>query len=77
MMFEELQVMSSKKFSYEIEEFVKKTGVSYLDAVLEYCQENKIEPETVASLISKPLKEKIEADAMKLNLIPKVSQLPI
>ncbi len=77
MMFEELQVMSSKKFSYEIEEFVKKTGVSYLDAVLEYCTENKIEPETVATLISKPLKEKIEVDAMKLNLIPKVSQLPI
>jgi hypothetical protein len=77
MMFEEIQVMSSKKFSYEIEEFVKKTGVSYLDAVLEYCTENKIEPETVATLISKPLKEKIEVDAMKLNLIPKVSQLPI
>ena len=54
-MFEEFQVMSSKKFSYEIEEFVKKTGVSYLDAVMEYCTENKIEPETVASLISKPL----------------------
>lgn len=77
MMFEELQIMSSKKFSYEIEEYVKKTGVSYLDAVMEYCTENKIEPETVATLISKPLKEKIEADAMKLNLIPKVSQLPI
>tara|TARA_B100000424_G_C22931894_1_gene495732 strand:+ start:2086 stop:2316 length:231 start_codon:yes stop_codon:yes gene_type:complete len=76
-MFEEFQVMSSKKFSYEIEEFVKKTGVSYLDAVMEYCTENKIEPETVASLISKPLKEKIEVDAMKLNLLPKVSQLPL
>ena len=76
-MFEEFQVMSSKKFSYEIEEFVKKTGVSYLDAVMEYCTENKIEPETVASLISKPLKEKIEVDAMKLNLLPKVSQVPL
>ena len=76
-MFEEFQVMSSKKFSYEIEEFVKKTGVSYLDAVMEYCTENKIEPETVAFLISKPLKEKIEVDAMKLNLLPKVSQLPL
>ena len=76
-MFEEFQVMSSKKFSYEIEEFVKKTGVSYLDAVMEYCTENKIEPETVASLISRPLKEKIEVDAMKLNLLPKVSQLPL
>jgi len=31
----------------------------------------------VASLITKPLKEKIEVDAMKLNLLPKVSQLPL
>ena len=44
MLFEELQIMSAKKFSYEIEEFVKRTGVSYLDAVLEYCSQNKIEP---------------------------------
>ena len=64
-------------FKIKIEEYVKKTGVSYLDAVMEYCTENKIEPETVASLISKPLKEKIEVDAMKLNLLPKVSQLPL
>lgn len=77
MLFEELQIMSAKKFSYEIEQFVNRTGVSYLDAVLEYCSENKIEPETVASLITKPLKEKIEVDAMKLNLLPKVSQLPL
>ena len=76
-MFEELKIMSSKKFSYEIEEYVKKTGISYLDAIMEYCTENKIEPETVATLISKPLKEKIEVDAMKLNLLPKVSQLPL
>ena len=45
MLFEELQIMSAKKFSYEIEQFVNRTGVSYLDAVLEYCSENKIEPE--------------------------------
>ncbi len=77
MLFEEFQVMSSKKFSIEIELFVKKTGLSHLDAVLEYCSEKKIEPETVASLITKPLKEKIEADAMKLNLLPKVTQLPV
>ena len=76
-MFEELKIMSAKKFSYEIEEFVKKTGVSYWDAIIEYCSENKIEPETVASLVTKPLKEKIEVDAMKLNLLPKVSQLPL
>jgi hypothetical protein len=56
MMFEELKIMSAKKFSYEIEEFVKRTGVSHWDAVLEYCSDNKLEPETVASLITKPLK---------------------
>lgn len=76
-MFEEFRVMSAKKFSYQIEEYVNKTGSSYLDAILEYCSDNNLEPESVASLITKPLKEKIEVEAMKLNLIPKVSQLPL
>ena len=48
-----------------------------MEAVLWYCNDQDIEPDSVKGLISKPLKEKIEVDAMKLNLLPKVSQLPL
>ena len=48
-----------------------------MEAVLWYCQKEDIEPDTVGSLISKGLKQKIEANARELNFLPKQAQLPI
>ena len=77
MNLEELAVMTPKKFAIKIEELVKVGGVTYMDAILDYCEKNQMEPDAVAPLISKPLKEKIEADARELNFLPKVATLPI
>jgi hypothetical protein len=48
-----------------------------MDAILDYCERHSMEPDTVDPLISKPLKEKIEADARELNFLPRVATLPI
>ena len=48
-----------------------------MEAVLWYCSDQDIEPDSVKGLISKPLKEKIEANARELNFLPKQAQLPI
>ena len=48
-----------------------------MEAVLHYCEKEGIEPESVSSLISKGLKEKIEANARDLNFLPRQAQLPI
>ena len=48
-----------------------------MDAVLDYCQKNDIEPDTVGRLITKGLKEKIEANARELNYLERQAQLPI
>ena len=61
----------------KIEEVVKEKGISHMDAVLWYCQQEGIEPDSVSSLITKGLKEKIEANARDLNFLPRQSQLPI
>ena len=66
-----------KTFSLAIEEIVKDKDISHMDAVLWYCDKEGIEPDTVNSLISKGLKEKIEANARDLNFLPRQSQLPI
>ena len=73
----ELAVMTPKKFAMKIEEIVSKGGITYMDAILDYCEKNQMEPDAVAPLISKPLKEKIEADARELNFLPRVATLPI
>lgn len=77
MNLEELAVMTPKKFAMKIEEIVSKGGITYMDAILDYCEKHQMEPDAIAPLISKPLKEKIEADARELNFLPRVATLPI
>jgi hypothetical protein len=70
--------MNSKEFSLQIEKIVQdKKGISYMDAVLKYCEDNEIDPGTVAPLISKNLKDKIELEAQDLNYLPKTGRLPL
>ena len=70
--------MNSKEFSLEIEKLVKeKKDLTYMDAVIWYCEQNDIDVATVNPLISKTLKQKIEMEAQKLNFLPKTGVLPV
>jgi len=60
-----------------IENLVKDKNISHMEAILDYCHRQGIEPDTVSSLISKGLKQKIEANARELNFLPRQAQLPI
>jgi len=72
--------MNSKEFSLIIEGVVKdKRPITYMDAIIWYCEQNQIEVESVGRLISKALKEKIQVEASKANLIKieQTGKLPI
>ena len=73
----EALVQTPKKFSLEIENIAKEKRISHMDAVLDYCQKNNIEPDIVGRLVTKGLKEKIEANARDLNYLERQAQLPI
>ena len=63
------------KFAQDIETIVKnEDNMSYIDAIIFYCEKNKIELESVPKLIPKPLKEKIKYEAMELNFLKKTSR---
>ena len=68
---------TAKSFSLQIEQIVKEKNITHMDAVLWYCEKEGLEPDGLGSLISKGLKEKIEANARDLNFLPKQAQLPI
>ena len=72
-----MSLNTPKTFALEIENIVKEKQLSHMDAVIWYCQKEGIEPDSVGSLISKSLKEKIEANARDLNFLPKQAQLPV
>jgi len=51
--------------------------MTHMDAVLEYCKENFLEPQDVAKLINKSLKDKIELDFQDMNFLPKTAKLDV
>jgi len=63
------------RFAQEIESLVQKNeDMSYIDAIIHFCETNNIDVESVPKLISKPLKEKIKYEAMELNFLKKTSR---
>tara|TARA_R100000152_G_C6727999_1_gene153033 strand:- start:658 stop:963 length:306 start_codon:yes stop_codon:yes gene_type:complete len=68
--------LTPTKFSQEIERLVKKSEglITYIEAVVTYCQENEIELETVSKLVSKPLKERLKHEAQRLNYMKQTSK---
>ena len=68
---------TAKTFSMEIEKIANEKNITHMEAVLDYCHRQESEPDTVGRLISKSLKEKIEANARELNFLPRQAQLPV
>jgi hypothetical protein len=63
------------RFAQEIEKLVQvNVDMSYIDAIIHFCEQNNIDVESVPKLISKPLKEKIKYEAMELNFLKKTSR---
>ena len=63
------------KFAQDIENLVlENKGMSYIDAIVNFCDKNSIDVESVPKLISKPLKEKIKFEAMELNFLKRTSR---
>lgn len=71
--------LSSNNFAQQIEELVWRSDVTYMDAVLLWCDGRGLEPEVGAELVkrSAPLKAKIQAEAEDLRFLKKSARLPI
>ena len=72
-----IKMNNSMIFMENIESLVQKTKMSCIDAVMYYCEENKLEPETAGKMIGGKLKQNIQEEAEDLHLIQRTSKLPI
>lgn len=76
----EKKFFCTARFAQEIEKIVKEEkDMSYIDAIVFFCDKNSLDVESIPKLISKPLKEKIRAEATQLNYLKRTSKakLPI
>jgi hypothetical protein len=75
-----IQSSDVARFLIEIESIRGNSNeVSYLDAVVHYCEKRNIEIESIGDFIRKNalLRSKIQEDAESLNYLEKSAQLPI
>ena len=70
----ESKFLTPSKFAIEIEKIVANEDLNYIDAIIHYCDINSLEVESVTKLISKPLKERLKWDAIRLNFMKKTSR---
>lgn len=62
-------IMNKKRFARMVEEIVLSKKMSYLDAILMLCDTHHIDVEDVKKYMSPVIKDKLEADALRLNFL--------
>ena len=67
----EEQFLTKSKFTKLIESTVAELKIPYMDAIIKVCEKNEIEIEDIRKFISPVIKDKLEAEAMELNFLPK------
>jgi len=72
-----IEVLNREKFSQMVERLVTDKRISYMDAVVWWCEENEFDIEDTAKLLCPLIKEKIKVEAQDLNYLEKTARLPI
>ena len=63
-------VLTKKRFSKMVEEYISAhPDSSYMDGVLAVCDERSIDPADISTLICRTIRQKIEAEAVRNNLV--------
>ena len=67
--------LNKSKFTQLIEKTVVELKISYMEAILHLCDKNDLEPEDMKKFVSPIIKDKLQAEAMQLNFLPKQNTL--
>lgn len=71
--------MMKNNFVEEVEKLCREKNIEYIDAIVMWCEKNKLEIEVAAYWIKKDLtmKSKVQAEAESLNILKRGARLPI
>jgi hypothetical protein len=67
--------LTKAKFSKLVEKTVIEKRLSYMDAIVWLCEEHNIEIEDSRKFINLIIKDKLEAEARRLNFLPRQNTL--
>ena len=67
--------LTKSKFSKLVERAVIEKRLSYMDAIVWLCEQHNIEIEDCRKFINPIIKDKLEAEARRLNFLPRQNTL--
>ena len=67
--------LTKSKFSKLVEKTVFEKRLSYMDAIVWLCEKHNIEIEDCRKFINPIIKDKLEAEARRLNFLPRTNEL--
>jgi hypothetical protein len=62
-------IHNPEAFARLIERKVRDQQMTYLDAILDFCERNQIEPEVVAAFVTDKMKTELTREGLSLNLL--------
>lgn len=71
-----LSISNAELFAQHIEKIVQVRNLSYMDAVVEFCEKRELEPEAIVPYLSDKIKGAIATEARRLHLLQKSAALP-
>jgi hypothetical protein len=72
-------MLKNSNFVADVEQICRDKNVEYIDAVVLWCERNKLDIETAAYWIKKDpaMKSKIQTEAENLNILKRGARLPL
>lgn len=77
MKVDEETFLTKSKFSKMVLDTVQEKDLSYMDAIIWLCEKNNIEIEDIRKYVNPIIKDKLEAEAKQLKMIPGGNTLPL
>ena len=60
---------SANEFSQHIQNLALDEGITCMQALLQYCDENDLEPDEIAKSVSRNLKDQLEVEFAEMGLL--------
>lgn len=73
------KILNADTFYSEIEKLVANSELTYMDAIVYFCEKNEMEIETAAALVKGNFRFKshLQHEGERLNFLPRTAKLPI
>lgn len=72
-----LNIHSSEAFAQHIEKQVRQSKMTYIDAILHFCETHQLEADAIVPYLSTKMKTMMQHEGQNLHLLRKRRELPL